>query len=158
MSLGPRQAENALGDDVALDVRGPTGDRARERPQVLLGPRAVAPVHRPGPLRVHAVRTERLHADEVHAALCLAAEQLEDRVFDRLLAPGELGKAAVPQALDGLGVDVQRRNLVSEAAVAGQTELPTERDQLFDGAADVLVAVDPQHGALVAERTLGDRP
>src|SRR6185503_10107848 len=72
-----RQAEHAFGDDVALDLRRPTRDRARERPQVLHRPRPLTPHRRPGARVVEPVGTERLDRREIDAALSLAGEQLE---------------------------------------------------------------------------------
>src|SRR4051812_8706522 len=158
LSFGPRQAEDTLADDVALDLRRAAGDRARERPQVLRDPGAGAPAHRSFPVEVDAVVAERFHAREVQPLLGLAAEQLEQRVLDGLLAPCELGEAAVAHELHGLAVDVQRCHHVAEAAVALQAELLAELHQLGHAVLDVAGVADPEHAPFVAQRALRDRP
>src|ERR1019366_5214120 len=96
------QSEHALGDDVALDLRGPSGDGAGE---------ALQPVHQPG-LAVTATHRRRLvtgHVEtggpqrladvEGEASSQLAPEKLEHRVLRRLLPFGELGEPSIPEEL-----------------------------------------------------------
>ena len=89
------QAEDALGDDVALDLAGAAGDGGAERPQVLVGPRAAAHDVHAEVVAVDALRAERLRRRSGHAALGLAAEQLQQGVLGRRLAAGELGEPEV---------------------------------------------------------------
>src|SRR5690606_35656442 len=69
ISAVPGQAEDALGDDVALDLRGAGGDRERERVQVL------AREHLRGQAG-QVVAREAGAAEQAHAQLAHALEQL----------------------------------------------------------------------------------
>src|SRR5439155_24420532 len=67
--LAAGQAEDALGDDVSLDLRRPARDRAGERAQVLDAPRSLAPRGWAGPRQVDGIRAEGLDADQAQLAL-----------------------------------------------------------------------------------------
>src|SRR5437879_10092306 len=94
-SSGPGQAQDPLGDDVALDLAGPPGDGPGEGTEVLEGPGALLPQRRAGQGRVQGVRSQRLNPLKVEAALDLAAEELQHQVLRGGLPPGELGEAPV---------------------------------------------------------------
>src|SRR5207247_7614929 len=79
----PRQPEDALGDQVALDLGGPAHDRLRAGVEV--GAAALLVEHRP--------RAEHLHRQLLEALVGLAAEHLLDRALHPRLAiyrPGGL--------------------------------------------------------------------
>src|SRR5215470_722535 len=87
-----RQAEHALGDDVALNLTRPAGDRARERVEVLLRPRAVAVVEERVATEVERFGTDRVDDREDRTLERFAAVQLQQRVFRRGAAVTELRK------------------------------------------------------------------
>src|SRR5574338_258908 len=114
----PGQPQDALRDDVALDLGGACRDRGPEALQVLPHPRSgsVALVEDPA-LELHVERVDalRLGRDEGGALRDLGAEQLQHGVLGRGLAARELREAAVAHEPHGLGVDVEARQGVAEA-------------------------------------------
>ena len=103
-SLG--QAEHALADDVALDLRGARGDRQRQRVEPALdvvGARQTGRVAhgQPGP-------AEHLHGEVAHAHLGVVVGELEDRAADAGVAeagrPGHVALGHRPLRLE-LGRD-----------------------------------------------------
>src|SRR5262245_14030523 len=76
-----REAEDALGDDVALDLAGAAGNGAAERAHPLQRPRAFAPHRRAEASRVEAADAVGLEADLHRPLHRLAPEQLEHRVL-----------------------------------------------------------------------------
>src|SRR3954452_22712395 len=101
----PRQPEHPLGDDVALDLAGPAGDRPAEGPHPLRHPGTLAPHLRPEAGAVEAGRAERGRAELQAALHALAPEQLEERMLGRRLPGHELGEPAVAYAQDRPRVD-----------------------------------------------------
>src|SRR5947199_330 len=108
MTLARAEAGREL-HSTPVSRRGPMN-----RPQVLRDPRAAAPHRWAGPRGVDAIAFERLGADEVETAFGLAREQLEQRVLDRELTPGELGEALVAEQAHRDRVDVALCHRVPE--------------------------------------------
>src|SRR5579871_4030728 len=150
--LAPREPEDPFGDDVALDLARATGDGPREGSQILLAPRPFAPARRARDIEEHARRAQRLMADEIGLALDLAAEQLQDRVLGRRLAPHKLREPAVAEQQDGLRVDGQPGHLVAVAVVVTKPGVfSAHLDQRVDRGLHRVGIVDPEHRALVGQ-------
>src|SRR5215472_12172187 len=112
-----RQPEDALRDDVALDLGGARRDRGGVAHQVLLHPRlgSARLVEAPaGEIHVERIDAERLGRQPRGALGDLGAEELEHGVLGRCLAAGELREAPVAHEPHGLSVDVEARQRVAE--------------------------------------------
>src|SRR5262245_27469553 len=95
-TLAPGQPQDALRDDVALDLGRARRDRAAVGHEILLHPRArrAALVERPAVERdVERLRAQRLGREARGALGDLGAEQLQHRVLRRDLAARELREA-----------------------------------------------------------------
>src|SRR5581483_11750697 len=86
----------------------------------------------------------------------LAAEQLQDRVLGRRLPLRELREAEVTERLQRELIDPGRRDEVALAGV--EAALLAEGDERVDDHAEIERVVDPQHRALVRERTHREPP
>src|SRR5437762_10206423 len=83
----PREAEDPLGDDVALDLGGPTGDRRREAREEAAHPPARA--RRPPRVGDDRRAAADLQSELVEGLALLAGRQLEVAVLGRRAALGE---------------------------------------------------------------------
>src|SRR5215472_15470981 len=113
-TLRAREAEHALGDDVALDLARASGDRRAEAAEVLDRPGPLTPHRRTELVEVERVETERLGAEQQGPLQRLAAVQLEERVLGRGFALQELRESAVADRHQRLRVDVEAGHRVSE--------------------------------------------
>src|SRR5262245_48078915 len=159
----PREPEDALGDDVALDLAGTARDRPRERAHPLRGPRSLAPHRRAQDARVDRVRPLRLGAGREALLERLAAVQLEQRVLGRGATAHELRESPIPHQHQRLGVDVEAGDLVPEARVLPQRgpvgpHPVAEFDHRPHAPFHEVRVVDPEHRPFVRERSLRDRP
>src|SRR5581483_2703804 len=121
------------------------------RAQPLLGEAAGAPHRRAAAVEVERIDPELLGADEQRPLERLAAEQLQDRVLGRRLPLRELREAEVTERLQRELIDPGRRDEVALAGV--EAALLAEGDERVDDHAEIERVVDPQHRALVRERT-----
>src|SRR5439155_16915535 len=108
-----RQAEDALGDDVALDLRRAAGDRLRKRAEIEMRPRELVGGIA-GAVDGHRGRTYRLERRERERLRGLTPEELEDRVLRRGPSPRVLREAAVAEKFERLRVDVVGRHAVAQ--------------------------------------------
>src|SRR5262245_16267615 len=147
ISSRPREAEDALGDDVAEDLRRTRLDRVAARAELLVAPPAVAVLG--------AVDLER----ELRQPLVLL-RPVELR--DRALGAGDAGldelrQRAVVRELEGLELDPLTRDEVAQARV-GEAALLGQRDELAHGHLERAGQREPERAALVEQRRHRDAP
>ena len=162
---GARQAEHALGDDVALDLARAAGDRRRRTSAGTGSPTSPRATSAGRGCRCRA-RRHRAPRRRTSSAFCTASlpKSFSSECSGDGLAVQELREAAVAHREQRLRVDVEAGDRVAEARRrrrAGRRPAPrsiAELDERVDDALHVVRVVDPQHRPLVRERALRDRP
>src|SRR5215467_8229220 len=153
-----RQAEHALGEDVAKNLGGPGADPAAAGQQLVELPLAV--VRRPrgavGDLRV---RSDDLRGDVRQLLIELAPEELRGRA----LGPGraaaqDLREAPVAVELERLLADPEGGQLLTQDWIFAPALLLRETHQAVQRVAQRNVPDERQQVALVRERRDRDRP
>src|SRR5207247_1280822 len=150
----PRQPEDALGDQVALDRGGPAHDRLRAGVEV--GAAALLVEHRPRP--------EHLHRQLLEALVGLAAEHLLDRALDpRLPRAHEARQAPVADQAEQLHLDVRLREPLAVSRVGERPPGGGMRARVAEQALEAppdraLEGEGPHRPALVREDAHRDLP
>src|SRR4051795_3934488 len=146
----PRQAENALGDDVLQDLRRAALDRVRACTQEAIGPVGVED---------RALVAADVHRELGQRLVGLRPLQLRQRALRaRLAALHDLGQAARCGVAQRLGVDVEIGDLLADDRVLVDAALAREIHQLAKRDLDADRSRAAQAGALEHQRRERDLP
>src|SRR5438309_7454900 len=151
-----REAEDALGDDVALDLRAPAGDGRGEAGEE-------APHPAPGARRPRRVGDDgraagHLDAELVERLALLARGQLQEAVLGCRAALRVAREPLVPERPQRPNGDVGLGQLPSHDGIAVAARLLGLCDQIAQRVLEPGHALHPEPAALVGQRPHGDAP
>ena len=165
-ALGAGEAEDVLGDDVALDLGGAAGDGAGEAAQVevepAVGRRRRGSAARPAALARRSGRGRRGRAPRACAAwrACTASEPSSFRIDCSVgsMPLLGLGQRAVAEQPERVGVDDELPNQSSTSASSSRPRSSSAVAAVVDQVVEALGVAEPEHRPLVAERAGGHPP
>src|SRR5438034_6747293 len=152
------EAEQALGEDVTEDLRGPGADAARSREELVELPLAL--VRRPrGAVRDLRIRADHLGGDLREVPVHLAPEELGGRA----LGPGraaaqDVREASIAVEREGLLADPEPRDLLPHVRVDALLLPLDQTDQPVERVAERDVPNEGQEVSFVRQRGARDAP